>query len=312
MKEKILILGNATVDLIFKGKIFDEREIKDRLSLALGGKYVVDDFFQYFGGGGANAAISLARQGFDVSIIAKVGNDVFGHKIESNLQKENIKTKLLRKTATATQTSSILIDSAGNRTIINFRGDADLIDLTAEIKKELKNSPWFVIFSLAKLPKSRKLDFLRFAKDSGSKIFLSLHGTEYFKGFKYLNDYFQLTDIMHLNAHECADIFGGNADDFDYHRTNFAKKLKVPILVVSYDIKGSFAYTKEQIYYQPIIDTKKKVDTTGAGDAFASGFLGKYIKTADIQASLEFATKNATSVIEHYGAQNGLLFDKTP
>lgn len=310
MKEKILILGNATVDLLFKGKIFDEREVKNRLSLALGGKYVVDEFHQFFGGGGANAAVSLARQGFDVSLIAKIGKDVFGEKIKNNLEKEEIKTDLVMKTVMMTQISSILIDSTGHRTIINFRGDADLVDLTNKIKQKMKTADWFVIFSLAKLPKEKKLKFLRLAKEYSSRIFLSLHGVEYFKGFDYLKDYFKLADIMHMNAHECADIFGGNAPDFNYHQTNFGKKLGVPLLLVSYDIKGSFAYTKDKIYYQPIIDTKKIVDTTGAGDAFASSFLGKFIKTNDIKTSLEFATRNATSVIEHLGAQNDLLFDK--
>lgn len=310
MIQKIIVLGSATVDLIFKGKIFDEREVKNRLSLALGGKYVVDEFYQYFGGGGANAAISLARQGFKVLLISKVGKDIFGKRIKDNLKKEKVRTNLLMNTATATQTSSILINSAGKRTIVNFRGDADLVDLTRKIKKKVKEANWFVIFSLAKLSKEKKLKFLRLAKQNGSKIFLSLHGTEYFKGFDYLRDYFRITDVMHMNAHECADIFGGNAENFDYHKVNFCKKLGVPLLVVSYDVKGSFAYTKDKIYHQPIIDTKKIVDTTGAGDAFASGFLGKYIKTNDIKASLEFATKNATSVIGHLGAQNGLLFDR--
>ena len=310
MKGKITILGSATVDLIFKGKIFDEREVKNRLSLALGGKYIVDEFYQYFGGGGANAAISLARQGFDVSLIAKVGKDVFGKRIRENLKREGIKKDLLMPTAKATQISAILVDSDGDRTIANYRGDADLIDLTKKIQKKIKKAAWFVIFSMAKLPKAKKLDFLRFAKQQGVKIFLSLHGTEYFKGFDYLKDYFKLADIVHMNAHECADIFGGNAEDFNYHKTNFGKKIGISLLVVSYDIKGSFAYTKEKIYHQPIIDTKKIADTTGAGDAFASGFLGKFIKTGDIKTSLKFATKNAASVIEHLGAQNGLLYNR--
>lgn len=310
MREKIIILGSATVDLIFKGKIFDEREVKNRLSLALGGKYIVDEFYQYYGGGGANAAISLARQGFDVSLIAKTGKDVFGKKIRENLKREKVKKDLLMPTAEATQTSSILIDSDGDRTIVNYRGDADLIDLTRKIRKKMKKATWFVVFSMARLPKEKKLKFLRLAKENGSKIFLSLHGTEYFKGFEYLKDYFKLANVMHMNAHECADIFGGNAEDFDFHKTNFGKKVGIPLLVVSHDVKGSFAYTKDKIYYQPIIDTKKIVDTTGAGDAFASGFLGKFIKTNEIKTALEFATKNATSVIEHLGAQNGLLFDR--
>jgi sugar/nucleoside kinase (ribokinase family) len=63
---KVLVIGSATVDLIFRGSIFSKRKIKDRLSLAYGGKYAVEEFYQFFGGGAANASVSLRRQNFEV------------------------------------------------------------------------------------------------------------------------------------------------------------------------------------------------------------------------------------------------------
>lgn len=308
-KEKIVILGSTTIDLIFKSKLLDKRKKGGRLSLALGGKYIADEFYQLFGGGGANAAVSLARQSFKPILISQVGKDVFADLVLDNLKKNFVDTSLITKIASATQISSIIVTSGGEKTIINFRSDADLVKLNPEIKKTIQKGNWFVIFSMANLPKKEKLKFLRIAKEARLKIFLSLHGEEYFKGFNYLKDYFQLADVVQMNAHECADIFGGNAPDFNFYKTNFAKKLKIPLLVVTYDIKGSFAYTKDKIYHQDIVKPKKLTDTTGAGDAFAAGFLGKYIKTDKIQESLYFAAQNAASVIEELGAQNKLLRD---
>lgn len=307
---RILVAGNSVVDLIFKGKVFDERKKKNRLSLAFGGKYVSDDFYQFFGGGGANAAISLTRQGFDVLLWSYLGNDVFGRQIIRHLKKEKVKSKLIRFKAKQTPISSILLTSGGERTIVTYRSDADLLQLTSNVLREIKKRGWFVLFSLAKCPKKRKIEFLRQAKKDGLKIFLSLHGSEYYRGFDYLKDYFPFCDILHLNAHELADIFGGNAPDFDFKKTNFALKLGLPLLVVTYDIHGSFAYTSQRIYHQPIIKPKEIIDTTGAGDAFASGFLGEYLKTDSIEKALLFGAKNASSVIEHLGAQNGLLYKK--
>lgn len=304
---KILVAGNSVVDLIFKGKIFEERRKKDRLSLALGGKYVPDEFFQFYGGGGANAAISLARQGFDVMLWTYLGNDIFGRQVARNLKNEKVKTKLIRFKAERTPISSILITPKGERTIVNYRSDADLLQINSAVLREMKKRNWFVLFSLAKCPKKDKISFLKQAKKDGLKIFLSLHGLEYFKGYDYLREYFHYCNILHLNAHELADVFGGNAPDFNFRKTNFSLKLKIPILVVSHDIQGSFCYTKEQIFYQPAIKVKKIVDATGAGDAFASGFLGEYIKTDSIEKALLLGAKNASSVIEHLGAQNGLL-----
>jgi len=304
---KILVTGSCVVDLIFKGKVFETRKKKGRLSLAFGGKYVPDEFIQCFGGGGANVSASLAKQGFNTMLWTHVGNDTFGRQAVRNLKKQKVKTKLIKFKASHTPISSILLSASGERTIINYRSDADLIQMNNAVRREMKKRDWIFMSSLARCPKKDKLSFLKYAKKQGQKIFLSLHGSEYLKGYHYLKPYLSLCDILHLNAHEIADIYGGNAPDFNFKKTNFSNKLKIPLLLVSYDIHGSYAYTKDKIIYQPIIKEKRKIDTTGAGDAFASGFLGEYIKTDSIERALLFATKNATSVIEHLGAQNGLI-----
>jgi len=304
---KILVSGSCVVDLIFKSKVFKTRMKKGRLSLASGGKYVSEDFFQVYGGGGANVSVSLAAQGFNVMLWTYVGNDVFGRQAVRNLTKRKVKTKLIRFKAEHTPISSILLSPSGERTIVTYRSNADLLEMNNAVRKEIKKRDWFFLSSLAKCTKKNKINFLRQVKKDGLKIFLSLHGTEYLKGYDYLKEYLSYADILHINAHEIADIFGGNAPDFNFHKTNFGHKLKVPLLVVTYDVHGSFSYTKEKIYYQPIIKEKGKVDTTGAGDAFAAGFLGEYIKTDSIEKSLLFGARNATGVIEHLGAQNGLL-----
>lgn len=62
---KIITVGSATIDLYFQDDEFPEIKDGSRLSLAYGGKYSADQFFQSVGGGGANSAVSLARQGYD-------------------------------------------------------------------------------------------------------------------------------------------------------------------------------------------------------------------------------------------------------
>jgi len=308
---KILVSGSSVVDLIFKGEVFAKRQKNGRLSLAFGGKYVPEEFYQRFGGGGANAAVCLAKQGFDTVLWSYLGNDAFGRETAKNLRANKVNRRLIRFKAEHTPISTILLTPSGERTIITYRSDADLLTLNNAVRREMKKRNWFALFSLAKLSREKKLKILRKAKKEGLKIFLSLHGVEYLKGYGYLKPYFQLVDILHINAHELADIFGGNAPDFNFKKTNFSLKLKIPLLVVSYDVQGSFAYTKQKIYYQPIIKAKKVVDTTGAGDAFAASFLGEYLKADSIEKGLAFGARNASSVIQQLGAQKGLLDKKS-
>jgi fructokinase len=306
-KRKILVAGTSVVDLIFKGQVFQKRQKKDRLSLALGGKYVPEEFYQRFGGGGANASVALAKLGFDVALWSRVGNDNFGKQIKKNLRHNKVNTNLLKFKAEHTPLSTILLTPTGKRTIITYRSDADQLELTNNVRKEMTKRPWLALFSLANLSKSKKIEYLHVAKKAGMRIFLSLHGTEYLQGFDYLKDYFKICDVLQINAHELADIFGGNAEDFNFKKTNFANKINVPLVVVTYDVNGSFAYTKDKIYHYPIIKVKNKIDTTGAGDCFGATFLGEYIFKDDLQTALAFATKNASSVITKLGAQQGLI-----
>ncbi len=310
MKEKsVLVIGSAIVDLIFQGKVFQERWQKKRLSLASGGKYVVDKFYQFFGGGGANASVSLARQGLGVFLWSKVGKDSFGKMIENNLLNEGVKTDLLEKTLPKSGLSSILLDLKGRRTIINFRAGGDKLKLGAKEKEVLKYCPWLALFSLPRWPRKEKLEVLRFAKKQGLKIFLSLHGDEYRRGLDWNKSYFQLCDVLDLNVYELAIMLKKKVEKFNFKKENFSQVLGVPTVLLTHDEKGSYLYTKDKALRQEALSCRC-LDATGAGDAFSSGFLGKYIKTGNLEQAFSFAARNAKAEIEAIGAQRGLLYEK--
>lgn len=305
---KILSIGSATLDLFFQSDDLPETKDGMRLSLAYGGKYVAEDFAESVGGGGCNTAVSLARQGFEVYYWGKIDQSWAGKKILATLKKEGVKTELVDTTSERVTTSAILLGKRREKTIVMYRAENDLLNFTKKVEKIMKKCQWLYFADLALCPKKEKLFWLQFAKNSGVKNFVALSGREYKKGIDYLDEYFALSDIFILNAHELADIWGGDAPDLDLKKTNYAKKLNLPLLVVTYDIHGSYTYTQDKIFYQPIFKVKV-VDKTGAGDAYGSGFLGKYIKTGDIQKAMEFGAKNASSVISYLATQKGLLFD---
>lgn len=306
---KILTIGSATVDLYFQDDEFPETQDGTRLSLAYGGKYTAEQFVQSIGGGGCNAAVSLARQGFETYYWGKIGHGWAGNEIIKQLKAEGVQTELIDISSQTTTISVVLLGKRREKTIVNFRAQNDILELTENVKDTLVACQWLYFANLTLCPKEIKIKWLKFAKENGVKIMATLSGDEFKKGREYLDDFFSLSDVFIANAHELADIWGGNAPDLNLKKENYAQKLNLPLLVVTYDIHGSYAYTQDKIYYQPIIKTKKKADTTGAGDAYGSGFLGKYIKTGDIQQAMEFAARNATSVIEHISTQKGLLFD---
>ncbi len=309
MSVKILSIGSATLDLFFQSDDLPETKDGMRLSLAYGGKYIAENFAESVGGGGCNAAVSLARQGFQVYYWGKIDQSWAGKKILATLKKEGVNTELVNQSSERVTTSAILLGQRREKTIVMYRAENDLLQMTKRVRDTIKKCQWIYFADLALCPKKEKLKWLEFAQKLGVKTFVALSGREYKKGTAYLNEYFALADIFILNAHELADIWGGDAPDLDLKNTNYAQELNLPLLVVTYDIHGSYAYTQDKTYYQPIFKVKA-VDGTGAGDAYASGFLGKYIKTDNIQKAMEFGARNASAVISYLTTQKGLLYDR--
>jgi len=71
----IITIGNISVDLYFKGRSLTKDN--SRFQLAVGGKYFTDEFYEDVGGGGCNVASGLAKQGYNVAIFGKIGNNSF-------------------------------------------------------------------------------------------------------------------------------------------------------------------------------------------------------------------------------------------
>ena len=308
-KSKILTIGSAVIDFIFQGEIFSQRTEGNRLSLAYGGKYVADNFYQFFGGGAANAAISLARQGLNTHIWTRVSKDYFGSLILKNLKKEKVDCGLVRKNLDHSPISTILLDTDGNRTIVNYRSSADELDFDNKVKNFIKKRDWLAMFSMPYWGKENKIEVLKFARENNVKVFLSLNGDEYREGMSFVSDFFPYCTILDLNIYELADLLNTKVEKIDLEKENFSRKFNIPIVLVTYDKHGGFLYSSDQIIYQQALPTKI-IDTTGAGDAFSAGFLGKYVKTGDLKKSMEFAARNAKAEIEVLGAQTGLLKDK--
>lgn len=309
MSKRILVIGSATIDLIFQGEIFAKRKQDNRLSLAYGGKYVVENFYQFFGGGAANASVSLKRQGYEVYLWTKIARDNFGKAIFENLQQEKINLSSVEHDLEKSPISAILLDNDGLRTIVNYRSQADSLNFNSQVKELIPGFDALALFSLPRWPKEEKLAVLRWAKKNNLQTFLSLHADEYRKGLGWAKDYFSCCDILDLNVYELATVLGKKPQSLNLDKNNFSQILGIPIVLVTHDKTGSHFYSSGQSFWQsPLI--AKRVDTTGAGDAFSAGFLGKYLKTLDPKQSMQFAAENAKAEIEVIGAQTGLLYDK--
>jgi len=302
----ITSVGSATIDLFMIGGKFTEK--KDRLSLAIGGKYQSEDFTESIGGGGLNTAVGFSRLGLKTSFAGELSNDWLGSRIISKLKDEKVLTQYALQTNIKPSVSTILLGATGERTIISYIAPNFKTLLNSLVRKSIRLSTW-LFFCDHKSSKNYKTEVLRYAVRNKTRIAVSLGKDEFRKGYLHNEEYLKLSDAFFLNAHELGDLTKRKYEDLDLIKTNYAEILKTKLLIVTDSRNGEYVYLKGKIVHRKAYPlNKQSIDTTGAGDAFAVGFLGSCIKERSLEESMDFGSKNAVSVISSLGAQTGLMY----
>lgn len=106
-------------------------------------------------------------------------------------------------------------------------------------------------------------------------------------------------DILFANDTELATLTG----EVDFETGIASVKDKLPVLVVTRGAQGAVALSngeRAEVAAEPVA---KVVDTTGAGDLFAAGFLAGHTKGDDLQTCLRRGAIAAAEIISHYGAR---------
>ncbi len=134
----VLVVGIAVVDFVFGLDALPDRAAKYRASAA-----------EVVGGGcAANAAVAVARLGGVAHLAARLGDDRLGEMILADLDVEGVHTELARRTPGGRSSySAVCVDAAGERMIINFRGDGladetDWIDDAPPVGAVLVDTRW--------------------------------------------------------------------------------------------------------------------------------------------------------------------------
>ncbi len=316
--KSITVIGGATEDIYFISSEYNVED--DKLKLIWGEKLVADDLHTSIGGGGANAAVSLARLGINSRLVSQVGDDNFGRRIKHMLDNEGVDLTLFKIRADCkTSTSALLTIPNKDHTIVMYRGSNDDLNFPEKEKDLLFDTDWLYITDLAGESKTMVEQLAAEAKKNGVKVAFIPGQHQLDRGIGELQKILKNTDIFILNLWEAGKLlntkieyspqnvdecgkFKPTVDDFVTKFHNMGAKL----CVITKDICGVTAYDGKETYSVAAPETTV-VDTTGAGDAFSSGFIAAIAEGENINKALEQGSENAGSVIAHYGAQTGLI-----
>lgn len=307
MANDIIVVGGANIDLFITTKSKDveiERiHTHEDVCLPIGAKILIDTLVTDTGGAGLNTATAFARLGLKTAVISKLGQDINADIILNKLKKEKIEF-LGVKAPGSTGCSIILSGLKENRTILTYKGNNNKLT-TRDIQWKKLNSKWLYFGTLMGESWKTQCQIATYARKKGIKLLFnpSLYLAE--KGMNFLKPVLDACTILVLNKEEAQALTGIK----DAKKVIRKLQEKVPIVVVTDGDKGATAYNG--IDFHSIVPKKTHVvDTTGAGDSFASAFLAAIIDGQDIPTALKWGVAEARSVIQHFGATNILLTKK--
>ncbi len=308
MSFDVVAVGGATVDLFL---LIDPQNphVKfnpdlNELSIHLGDKVVLENSKLTVGGNANNVAVGLRRLGFSTTLMAEIGNDEFADEIIKNLKKENVDISLLEKGKNLSSFSVVL----------NYQEDRTIFTRKVEKKHEFNfqrlKTEWIYLTALGNKWEEAYIKVGEFVQKSGSRLAFNPGGTQIDKGLESYSSLLKLAEILIVNKEEAEKIANGRwqMGDGEVKELLFAlKRLGPKIVVVTDGDKGSYVINdKGEVLHQEIIKVSV-VSKTGAGDAYASGFMAAVILDKNIKEAMVWGTKNAASVITQIGSQAGLL-----
>lgn len=313
MPYDIITIGSAFKDVYLFSKKFrvlkNARMITGEMEcFAFGTKIELDDVHFEIGGGAVNTAATFSNQGFKAGCLARIGQDSAGEDVKKYLRERGIGDLLVYDKKRRTAQSVVFLAPNGERTILVYRGAAHEYK-TSDIPSAITKTKWLYVTSLAgKLDVLKKI--LRLATSRGVKVALNPGKLEV-QARGRLAPLLKYVDVLNVNDEE-ASILAGMTPDDEKKYLSALRRMCPGIIVVTKGSRGSSVLLND-ILYRGIIKPVKAVDTTGAGDAFGSGFVAGIIRFhGDIVKSLQLASNNAAGEVKQLGAKNGIVGRQGP
>jgi sugar/nucleoside kinase (ribokinase family) len=310
----VLTLGNAIVDVlaqtdeaflvaqnVHKGamQLIDEQRA-EQLYGAMGPATIVS------GGSGANTAAGIASFGVRAGFIGKVKNDETGRLFAHDLKAIDVHYDVaLAEEGPATARSFILVTPDGERTMNTYLGACQNLTPDDVNPETVRASSIVYLEGYLWDPPAAKEAFrkaVKIAHESGNKVALTL--SDAFCVDRYRDEFLGLMrdgslDILFANIHELQSLYGTSDPD-----TALAALREETVLgVVTRSADGALVVSRGSTKAVRAYPVERVVDTTGAGDLFASGFLAGLTRGLDLTDCARLGGLAAAEIISHLGAR---------
>ena len=288
--KKILCVGDLALDVI--------SQLKEPINY---GNDTASRISSHPGGQAANVATWITRTHSKAQLVARVGNDPVGFALISDLDKYGVEHMNLMHSGRPTGVVVILVDSNGERTM--FPDNGANADLEVSDLPPLDDIDGVYLSGYALLDfRSREsvLSMITKIKAAGKPIYFDPTTTGAMKivSRDEVLSWVSLMDGILLNAEEA--LYLGDAKDVESAEKNLMSY--TPLVVIKLGSRGAMAVHNGTAAKVSAVTTSV-VDTTGAGDSFAAGFIPKWLETSDLEQALSAGTALAAKCVATVGAR---------
>ncbi|MFN3389255.1 MAG: adenosine kinase [Allosphingosinicella sp.] len=258
------------------------------------------------GGSAANTMAGLAAMGGRAGFVGQVAKDQLGEIFAHDIRALGVafETPPLEG-ETPTGRCLILVTPDGQRTMNTFAGASHRLSAAALDADRIRSAA--ILYLEAYLwvpeePRAAMIEAIGIAHEAGRKVALTLSDIACIARrrdslLKIIDE--GALDLLFANEQEVMALAG--EADFDAAVAAFSER--VPLLVVTCSERGAIAVERGRRVSVPAKWVDKVVDTTGAGDLFAAGFLAGQSRGRSLEESLRMGSIAAAEIISHFGAR---------
>ncbi|MEK7514300.1 MAG: carbohydrate kinase family protein [Patescibacteria group bacterium] len=254
-------------------------------------------------GNSANAAVSGSRLGLTTAFISNLGSDQNGKDCIEELKRNNVGVEFIKTHEDGETNYHYVLWFEDERTILVKHHQYPYEFPSFEPPS------WIYLSSLAEnsIPYQHKVaDFIRAHPET--KLAFQPGTFQIKTSFQELKDIYALSEVFFCNVDEAKRILSVTGEIEILPLLMKMRGLGPKIVVITDGPKGAYAYDGSDAWFMPAYpDPKPPYERTGAGDAFASTFTTALAIGKSICEALMWAPINSMSVVQHIGAQKGLL-----
>jgi ribokinase len=324
MKPTFLAIGDTVCDAFIELSdahiTKNDKTGENEISMRFGDKLpFVADYLLYGVGNSPNAAVSASRLGLVSSLLTHIGIDMNGRLSMQSLADNNVDTTMVITQADVKTNYHYVLWFRPERTIL-VKHEHYQYDFPREIAKLTTNPDWIYLSSIGGGTQQYHTDISSWlGKNRKTKLVFQPGTFQIELGVTALTDIYDQTELFFCNVEESVRILSSAGYTIPYSddKTDYVKNLMKGlyvlgprVIVVTDGPNGAYSYDGTDYRYCPMYpDTAPPVERTGAGDAYASTFAAYYAQGLSISECMLRAPINSMSVVQHVGAQEGLLDD---